>query len=72
MSPETTLNLNANACIKEVGNFGYTHYVNICNGTVVNVPWGTMDWLGYGTITMLFVGLVLFLLALLLDMRRWR
>ncbi len=45
----TDINLNLDAktleaCIKETYNFGANIYTNICDGSVTNVPWGSLDW----------------------------
>jgi hypothetical protein len=37
---EVTMNFNAAECIKSVTHWGHTTYHNICNHTVVDLPWG--------------------------------
>ncbi len=31
-------------CLRSTSEFGNTIVRNICNGSVVDVPWGTLDW----------------------------
>lgn len=67
MAPDQTLTVNATHCLKAIANFGSTTYQNVCNGTSVDVPWGTMDYAG-----VLFVGglgaiVVLVVLAVMSD-----
>jgi len=61
---DSNINLNAANCLRSATDIGVTHVHNICNNTIVDVPWGTADWLGalaiggfaVATIT-IFVGL---------------
>lgn len=48
------INLNKAHCIIEKTNFTHTVVTNICSGAVVEVPHGTVDYLG---------GLLIFLLV---------
>jgi len=32
-------------CLKTVSNFGNSKLINICNGQINIIPWGTVDWL---------------------------
>ncbi len=34
-------------CIVKVEQFGHNQYVNICNGGIVNVPWGAAQWFNF-------------------------
>ena len=40
-----TINFNDIECIKEYDKLGSTQYVDICNNTQYNVPWGISGWL---------------------------
>lgn len=39
-----TVALNSADCIKSMMHFGFSRIHNICSGTIVDVPWGMMDW----------------------------
>jgi hypothetical protein len=59
------LNVNLAKCLKESTDFGVNHIHNICTGSVVDVPWGSVDWLlcigliGFlGGMAMLFGGMM--------------
>jgi hypothetical protein len=43
---QTIENLEFSQCVKSATHFGKTVYHNLCTGTVNEVPWGGVDWLG--------------------------
>lgn len=55
---EQTINANFAECLKSVENFGYTHIVNVCNGRIVDVPWGHVDWVMAVLLAVLLLALV--------------
>ena len=60
-------------CLKEIANIGSTTYQNVCDGTSVVVPWGTLNWVGMtvvATIGLIFLGI--FAVVALQDIRRAR
>lgn len=44
----TDINLATKECLKSISSFGETVYQNICDGTTTTVPWGFMDYIGFG------------------------
>lgn len=44
MNGAQDLNLNATECLVRRIDFGVMHIHNVCNGSVVDVPWGMTDW----------------------------
>jgi hypothetical protein len=44
MNPQTDVNLNHADCLRSVTDFGKTTVHNICNGSISEVPWGSVDW----------------------------
>lgn len=43
-------NYNIAFCIQEATNFGNWTFTNICSDKVIVVPWGSLDWFGYGAL----------------------
>lgn len=64
------LNLNAAECLRDVANFGYSRIYNVCRGGWVDVPWGTMAWLGVFVLAAIVVLPVA--LYVWLEWPRWR
>ena len=46
MNAHQQVDLNQVGCIHEIHRWGETVYQNICTGTTVSVPWGSMDFFG--------------------------
>lgn len=65
MGGATTLNLNTNECLKSVAHLGYDSYHNICNGNVINLAWGGIDWLGFGFLATITIGLGILVIKLI-------
>ena len=58
MNTEHTINLNSAECLKTASNWGSDTVYNICSGAQHVVPWGTMDYIGYGLACGILVSLV--------------
>jgi hypothetical protein len=39
-------NINFAKCLQETTDWGVSHIHNVCNGSVTDVPWGSMNYLG--------------------------
>ena len=52
-------NVNLAECLKTVSDFGVNHIHNVCSGSITDVPWGSVDWLG-------FFGIAGFIIAVIL------
>ena len=60
----TDANLNVAVCLKEASYVGYDRIHNLCSGTITDVPWGTLQWVGlFGGI---LFGVFMTVLALML------
>lgn len=66
----TDLNLNSADCIKSISHIGSTTYVNICSGTHVDVPWGSVDWLSCAGITLMVLAILTLLCFMFLVVTR--
>jgi hypothetical protein len=42
-----TINANFAHCIQHANYIGHDIFYNICSGTNVTVPWGSLDWVGF-------------------------
>ena len=63
----TKIDLNNADCIQKTADLFSAKYHNICDGTVISVPYGTFDMIGVGMLLLmlfLMVGLVLFRIAM--------
>jgi len=54
---------NVAACLKASNWWGHTDWINVCNGHVQIVPWGTTDWTGVVVATLVLGSIGLVLLA---------
>ena len=63
MNGTQQLNLVAE-CLKETTNFGETIVKNICDGTVNTIPWGGADWVLFGVLFTIGIGLALMVLGM--------
>ena len=55
------IDVNLSSCLVPKEHFGYTTYVNICNGGSNNVAWTALDWSAaafLATLVLLAVGLI--------------
>lgn len=64
------VNLMAAKCIQDVHHIGRTVYVNICDGSRVEVAWGSGDWVA--GMVLAAVGLLLTLSILTIIYTTWR
>lgn len=48
-------NQNISDCTKAVSGWGQTTYHNICSGSKQIVEWGTMDYLGWSFLSLMFL-----------------
>ena len=67
---DQTINANLNQCIQSTNSIGGNWYYDVCHGTSHWVPWGSLDWLGAITLTLLGVALLLGGLGLIYVMVR--
>ncbi len=51
-----TINQNVAECLRSVNHVGGTTIRNICSGTEAYVPWGALDWIGWGLVGVLMFG----------------
>ncbi len=56
----TDINFNQTyaQCIKEVSDWGSTRIHNICDGSVQNIPWGAMDYVGMAFLVILAAAVI--------------
>lgn len=59
----TNVAVDYSSCIRSQSEIGKTITHNICNGEMVVVPWGALDWLGVITIGGLMGAITLLALA---------
>jgi hypothetical protein len=68
MNPKTDVNLNHADCLRSVSDFGKTIVHNICNGSIKEVPWGSVDWMEASFLIAFGAFLVLMLAAMVIAM----
>lgn len=59
-------------CVKAINQIGHTTYQNICNGTVSNVSWGLLDWVGAGIMvlgSLILVGGLVLIVSIIKEMK---
>ena len=54
-------------CIREIHSIGVTHVQNICSGKMVDVPWGSMDWLLAAGVGLLVAFAVILVVAVIVS-----
>jgi hypothetical protein len=52
------MDVNIAACMKSAEYIGHTHYVNVCNGAVLDVSWGSADWAIVVFVALLGIGFI--------------
>lgn len=58
------LDVNSTECVRTVSDFYGQTIHNICNGTEVNIPWGSVDVFLFSLISLIIIAFVLILIAL--------
>lgn len=65
---EQTINANLNQCIQSTNSIGGNTFYNVCTGSTYWVPWGSLDWIGAISLTLLcalFVSMGLFFIYIM-------
>lgn len=74
VNDEKDINFNQTECLTSYDTWGTTHYVNVCNDTTKDVPWGLGGFLAFWGIVVLIIFLVSLastLVAFIIDSYRW-
>lgn len=67
---EQTHNLNLAECLRSVSEIGSTTVVNVCTGAEAVVPWGSLDWLGFGLISAVAAAMIVLFVVLVVALVR--